>query len=365
MDVDFEDFYAERVLQFERERKVFRDYADLITPDRNESHTLEWENKKLCNNAGEVKNEVDRYAKESRILESQISAALDEINGLKSAREARQEQITRLSKLSNPVQRDVTYLIEERFNVRETGALMKSEPMMANIPPAYKSLKTGEILQLERRLQHESLKTSTYLQDVQIAIREAEEERYRYRKMKLTSTETDLTEAKRLYLAVDELEAQSFLAVSELLRLRVSILIAQREEVEQLELLQRDKAYFIEKEEKTRQQVCFQLRPQYTCRLYLTLHVVALSFLFPVNFRHEPDAEAREAGAAGVHAGLSEAAVRAEREAEGAAPEGGVDPGRAREAGHRGHGARRARRASQEEVRSLPFCGTCSRFLSA
>ena len=62
MEVDFEEFYSERVFQFERERKVFRDYADLITPDRNESHTLEWENKKLCNNAGEVKNEVDRYA---------------------------------------------------------------------------------------------------------------------------------------------------------------------------------------------------------------------------------------------------------------------------------------------------------------
>lgn len=58
--MDFEEFYAERVTQFERERKVFRDYAALVTPDRNESHNLEWENKKLDNTAQEVKAEVDR-----------------------------------------------------------------------------------------------------------------------------------------------------------------------------------------------------------------------------------------------------------------------------------------------------------------
>lgn len=256
--MDFEEFYAERVVQFERERNIFKDYTALITPERNESHNLEWENRKLDNAAGDVKLEVDRYTKESKTLESHIQMTLNEVNSLKSARDARREQINRLSKLSNPVQRDVTYLVEERFTAKRATTNQASENQsgkMGSVGPTYKPLKTGEVLKLENRLSEETAKTTSYLQDVVLSIREAEEERHRYRKMKAMSNETMLKEAKQLYLQVDETEAQSFLAVSELLRLRVSVMIAQREEIEQLELLQRDKAFFIEKEEKTRQQV--------------------------------------------------------------------------------------------------------------
>jgi hypothetical protein len=155
------------------------------------------------------------------------------------------------------VQRDITYLVEERFNLRG-GARSEErlgEVILGSVPVGYKPMKTGEVIKLENRLQSETLKTTSYLEDLRLSIREAEEERLRYRKIKVTSTVDDLAEAKQLYQTVDEIEAQSFLAVSELLRLRVSILIAQREEVEQLELLQREKAFFVEKEEKTRQQV--------------------------------------------------------------------------------------------------------------
>ena len=253
--MDFEEFYAERIVYFERERKIFRDYANLVTPDRNESHNLEWENKKLENSAADTKSEVDRYVKEAKLLETQINVTLDEINGFKAAKDARNEQIMRLSKLSNPVQRDITYIVEERFSLRTDS---RRDNVSGNAYTGYKPTKTGEVLKLEQRLMDETSKTSSYLQDVMLSIREAEEERHRYRKMRVSANVDALAEAKKLYLTVDEIEAQSFLAVSELLRLRVSIMIAQREEVEQLELLHRDKAFFIEKEEKTRQQVeCF------------------------------------------------------------------------------------------------------------
>lgn len=255
--MDFEEFYAERVALFDKERRIFREYAALITPDRKDSHNLEWENRKLDNTAAEIKAEVDRHTKEARLLEAQIHATMDELSSLKTAKDARNVQIQRLSKLSNPVQRDVTYLVEERFNLRngrstEAG---NGDIVLGTVPVGYKPMKTGEVLKLEQRLQAETLKTTGYLEDVRIAIREAEEERHRYRKIKAASTAEDLAEARKLYQAVDEIEGQSFLAISELLRLRVSILIAQREEMEQLELLQRDKAFFIEKEEKTRNQV--------------------------------------------------------------------------------------------------------------
>ena len=285
--MDFEEFYAERVHQFERERKVFRDYVALITSDRNEAHNLEWENKKLDNTASEIKIEIDRYAKEARELASQIHASTAELNALKSAKDARKEQILRLSKLSNPVQRDVTYIIEERFNVRNIRKSNNNEDVelkLGNVANVYKPMKTGELLKMEQRLTEETLKTTTYLQDVQISIREAEEERHRYHKIKENINETDLVEAKQLYQEVREIEAQSFLAVSELLRLRVNILVAQRQEVEQLELLQRDKEYFLQKEEKTRQQVstyyyyhyyynyCYRYYHYYYCYYKYYLH---------------------------------------------------------------------------------------------
>lgn len=256
--VDFEEFYAERVVQFDRERKIFRAYSDLITPDRNESHNLEWEIRKLSNASTDTQAEVDRYNKEARILESQVKSTQDEINSLRQGKIARNEQILRLGKLSNPVQRDVTYIVEERFNRRVSSAdddYLNQSIRMGNVAKPYKPLKTGEVLKLEQRLSNETSKTTTYLQDLQLSIREAEEERHRYCQMKVVSNDDALKDARALYETVDETEAQCFLAVSELLRLRVSIMTAQREEVEQLELLQQDKAYFIEKEEKTRHQV--------------------------------------------------------------------------------------------------------------
>ena len=136
---------------------------------------------------------------------------------------------------------------------------------MGNVTKAYKPLKTGEVLKLEQRLSHETQKATTYLQELMLSIREAEEERHRYCRMKAVSNDDALKNARTLYETVDETEAQCFLAVSELLRLRVSILTAQREEVEQLELLQKDKAFFIEKEEKTRQQVRLNTRSVMDC----------------------------------------------------------------------------------------------------
>lgn len=256
--MDFEEFYAERVVQFDHERRIFREYSDLITPDRNEIHNLEWENRKLTNTAIDTQAEVERYNKEAKMLENLVRTTQDEIHSLRQGKAARNEQIMRLGRLNNPVQRDVTYIIEERFSRRANSYdddYLNQSIKMGNVARAYKPLKTGELLKMEQRLSHETQKTTTYLQDLQLAIREAEEERHRYCQMKIVSNDTALKDARTLYETVDETEAQCFLAVSELLRLRASIMTAQREEVEQLELLQKDKAYFIEKEEKTRQQV--------------------------------------------------------------------------------------------------------------
>jgi septal ring factor EnvC (AmiA/AmiB activator) len=156
--MDFEEFYAERVAQFERERRIFREYAALVTPDRKESHNLEWENKKLDNTASEIKIEVDRHAKEAKLLETQIHATMEELNSLKSAKEARNLQIQRLCKLSNPVQRDVTYLVEERFNLRSTrdSEARSGDIILGTVPAGYKPMKTGEVIKLESRLQSET-----------------------------------------------------------------------------------------------------------------------------------------------------------------------------------------------------------------
>ncbi|KAJ1425256.1 hypothetical protein B484DRAFT_397996 [Ochromonadaceae sp. CCMP2298] len=246
-NINFEEFYANRVQTFDRERKVFNDYVGLIMPSRTESHNLEWENKKLQTVAQDVRLDADKIRRQADQIGATVASTIDQIQSLKAAKSSRELQIARLGKLTNPVQRDVTYIVEERFTVKNDN----KRAALGSVGPQ-KVLRTGEILKLEQRMVSETTKTSTYLQDVQLSIREAEEERHRYRKMTSQNNVTHMKEAKELYLEVDELEAQCFLAVSELLRLRVNIMVAQREEVEQLEHLERDKVFFVNKEEKTR-----------------------------------------------------------------------------------------------------------------
>eukprot|EP01034_Spumella_vulgaris_P021567 gene21567-27605_t len=99
------------------------------------------------------------------------------------------------------------------------------------------------------------MRTSSLLQDFNLSFQAAEEDRSRFLSCSDQDVETYYTEARALLEEDDKFEIQCFLAVSELLKLRLRISVAQREEVEELNRLQVDKRYFADKEEQTREQL--------------------------------------------------------------------------------------------------------------
>ena len=108
---------------------------------------------------------------------------------------------------------------------------------------------------MEKRVQEETIRVSSYLQDIQYGIQRAEEEQHKSTKYQESYQSQDVSEAKRLWQEVDQSEYQNYHAISELLRLRYSIMIAQREEVEELERLQSDKISFLQREERLKAEV--------------------------------------------------------------------------------------------------------------
>lgn len=101
----------------------------------------------------------------------------------------------------------------------------------------------------------ETVKATSYIQDLLAGIQEAEEERFRKKVGNKDELNAIVVEANVLLSSVEKYEFHCFMAVTELLKLRVNILIAQREEVEELERLEHEKKFFTIKEERTKQQV--------------------------------------------------------------------------------------------------------------
>ncbi len=256
-DMNFADFFKDRVTHFEDERKFFADYVALILPDKQECHNLGWENRKLEDASFSAKVASDKLDLELSKIQTQITTVKADIATMRAAKESRLQQIARLSSLPQPIEHDTTYIIPEKFNtsLSSTSKMTqrKYDPLKNNNP--YKLPRTGEITKLENRLNEETIRTSSYLQDLHVTLRSAEDEQFRVHNHKNEEAEQLYAKAKELLEVEDKYDIQCFLAVSELLKLRLRILVAQREEVEEVHRLQVDKQYFADKEDNTREQV--------------------------------------------------------------------------------------------------------------
>jgi hypothetical protein len=126
-----------------------------------------------------------------------------------------------------------------------------------NIRNNLKLVKTGDIVRLETNLKDETFKASAYLTDFNTTLLEVEDT---INRSKATHHEhlSDFHEKANIILNdINKFEIQSYLSVSELLRLRLRIMVAQREEVEELEMLEKNKSFYINKEMQTKNKVSF------------------------------------------------------------------------------------------------------------
>lgn len=262
--MNFDDFYAERVASFDRERHLFDQYIRLVKPEHNEAHDLEWESRNLQEEARLAKQAVASVEQKLKIIQQEVITTTREMRELEAGQVLRKEQIERLVLLARPVGKDTTYIYRDLFpknhasdftGARSPGkgkaATSKSiaEEQQEEANSLFRTIKTGEVVKLEQRIHDETLRCTSYLRDLQMALQQAELERLTTAQQQAILREDDVNTATNCWKEVDRNEFQGFFSVSELLRLRYRILVAQRQEIEELERLQHDKEAFVRKEE--------------------------------------------------------------------------------------------------------------------
>lgn len=273
--VDFDEFYAERVGNFEKERGIFSHYFRLIEPKRDDTYNLEWENRKLLEEARLSKLEFSQLEEKINQIRKDVEYMKDEGSEEQNGQSVRRQQIRRLEELARPVERDIAYIVPDRFTQFRERETRKSSKQgthrdkssratsqsgapsagQASILDPTKSVKTGEVLQLESRLHDETIRVTSLLQDVHAQIRNAVENRH-VSTVQYAETHSDEIDCARLlWQEHDAVDFQCFYAVAELLKLRFRIMIAQREEIEALETLQRDRDDFKEREEELKNEI--------------------------------------------------------------------------------------------------------------
>lgn len=282
--VDFDEFYAERVGNFEYERSIFAHYFRLIEPKRDDTYNLEWENRKLVEETRISKLEFQQLEDKINQIRVDVETMKRESMEEQNSQVVRKQQIHRLEELARPVERDITYIVPDRFTQfrdresRKQGRVRNADGSysekstttsssssnrkgnaIANTTAAIldptKSVKTGEVLQLESRLHDETIRVTSMLQDVHTQIRHAIENRHATTVQYAESHQEDVKRARQLWQENDTVDFQCFYAVAELLKLRFRIMIAQREEIEALETLQRDRDDFKEREEQLKSEI--------------------------------------------------------------------------------------------------------------
>mgnify|MGYP001807056202 CR=1 FL=1 len=101
--INFDEFYAERVANFERERSLFDHYIRLIKPEHNEAHDLEWESRNLIEESRLAKQAVDGVDAKLKSVQLEIENVSKDIYLMTEAKTMRDEQIARLMHLARPV----------------------------------------------------------------------------------------------------------------------------------------------------------------------------------------------------------------------------------------------------------------------
>jgi len=257
---DTEYFYDDRIKNFDEERLKMTQYINLIKPNQRELHILQWEGRQQDENANILDHEILAYDEELQRINYKMDEARIELQNSSQKHIAQKVQIQRLNELSQPVQRDTTYLFDDKYSytapidTKKKGKIntllpsqknkdTKNEP--SNVVPthlkSFKQQKTGEIVRIEGKLNDETKKLKSKYHDFQTLVHSVEGSIFENKENSNRLLETSRYEASRLISDNDRLDHQCYLSVSELLKLRLRIMIAQREEVEELDKLNEEK----------------------------------------------------------------------------------------------------------------------------
>ena len=248
--MNLEEFYQERIKHFDEERQLFHEYLDLVHISKKEKHMLDWNNRQMHADLKHAQEDLDRSKKNLDRLNDDLEHRTKELQEVKDSQVNRKKQIQLLSELSCPVEHDFTFVFEDRFKLAAQPKPSKPREAVEG-----RKFRNGEVIRLEQKLAetgkavehqiHTILENSTISEDeLKQGYDELIDEVARARE----NTES-------LINSVNKCDEQSFASVAELLRLRLKITVAQREEAEEIVNLQKDRDRFAKREHEVRETI--------------------------------------------------------------------------------------------------------------
>lgn len=250
-----DSYYMTCVNHFDDERKLFQKNIEFVTPNASELHLLDWDSRQRREDIEMAKVELDAVDQEVSLHSRRFTLARERLDDGKTNRTSRQKQIQLLSELQQPVEHDVTYCYNDRHpDSRSTSANVSSK--FADPAEVKKMIsrryRTGEIVKLENQLTELN---ATIAKNTGALMLKVVELRSGSAKSDATNNDEvkgEYAMANQLITELHKTDLNCFSTVSEILKLRLKIMVAQRREVEETDRLHRDKEYFEEKEQEAR-----------------------------------------------------------------------------------------------------------------
>jgi cellulose biosynthesis protein BcsQ len=255
-------FYVERIKHFDDERRLFNEYISLVHISPKESHMLGWETRQITEEINSAESQKKSSELELTIASEELERKRRELEEVRGSQGSRQQQIELLSQLSQPVEHDFTYIFTDKYpSASKKGSVTgKVISDVANASGGHggigiKKLQNGEVIMMEKKLNEISSScTSIVHRIIENSVISEEDLKFGHDDL-IEQLSNSRVDAAKLITDVNRWERQSFSSVAELLRLRLRIMIAQREEVEEVSELHREKENFAMREKVAREQL--------------------------------------------------------------------------------------------------------------
>ena len=197
----------------------------------------------------QLDSEVSKVKEQIESIRSETQRKMKELNEARIAQKVRQSQIMRLSSLSRPVDHDTTYIVADK-NIAHYAVLPDDDT--ENFRKKYiKIVRSGELIQLESKRLESAEQVKESFKRLFNKLSETKESK----SSAFYTQSAKHKKAENLLRILEKLELQNCFIVKEYLRLRLDVMVMQREEAEAREDLDACRVTFQETETALKKQL--------------------------------------------------------------------------------------------------------------
>lgn len=254
-------------------------YFAIVCPSNAEFHQFDWGNRQQEEYSMNIDEAIQASEYEYQKLKVELNYSHEKLEEARNNCNIRQIQIEKLSQLAMPIEQDVTYIVRD-ISTKPKSSKINSSNRHNKVPGSSsavnqeainelctkpsssiysKYVKDGEVYSLERNLEEITKRVASLTSSFMISLVQADDFSRSIIKDFQQEISQEKIQASTLSDEVDKLDYECFLSASELLRLRLSIFISQREELEEIAQLNREKDMYKIKEKELKDQLALDI----------------------------------------------------------------------------------------------------------